>query len=94
MSRGQIVFISVIVSAIALMVCMQLYAPKVTYKVEISFCDGRVPIIDSVCKLSWFSFKRDVINIETYKRATPIYYTRNATYVNVCGVKIIGERKW
>ena len=52
-----------------------------TYKVEITFCDGRPPIVTTVMDINRPSRHR----INNLKRAVPEY----KGYLNVCDVKVV-----
>jgi hypothetical protein len=52
-----------------------------TYKVEITFCDGRPPIVTTVKDLG----EPSRYSIENYKRGVPEY----KGYLNVCDVKVV-----
>ena len=65
---------------IALMIFLHFEALK-TYRVEVTFCDSRPPIVIYVEQDS----KPMLSNICTYKEAVPKY----EGYLNVCSIKVL-----
>lgn len=84
----------VIVLIASIVLAIRRYSTKTTRVVEISFCDNRSPVIDSVRSLSWIYNDNDAVMITTYRQAMPVFFTRNMQYINVCSVKILRRREW
>jgi hypothetical protein len=75
---GIILLLSATVSSVMI---LTLKHYEKTYKVEITFCDGRSPIVTTVKDLG----EPSRYSIENYKRGVPEY----KGYLNVCDVKIV-----
>lgn len=75
---GVILILSAIVS-VGLFFTIKHY--EKTYKVEITFCDGRPPIVTTVVDINTPSRHR----ISNIKRAVPEY----KGYLNVCDIKVV-----
>jgi len=75
---GIILLLSAAVSSVMI---LTLKHYEKTYKVEITFCDGRSPIVTTVKDLG----EPSRYSIENYKRGVPEY----KGYLNVCDVKIV-----